>query len=60
MAVPVFEFSSFELTVVASQDQEASATVANVLFVLFPCDAIAVSSRDKSSNTGRIANLLRT
>lgn len=55
MAVPVFEFSSFGVTMVASQ--EASATVANVLFVLFPFDAIAVSSRDKSSNTGREGNL---
>lgn len=49
MAVPVFEVSSFELTMVASQ--VASADLANFSFVLSPCDSI-VNSRDKSSNTG--------
>lgn len=49
MAVPVFEVSSFELTMMASQ--VASADLANFSFVLFPCDSI-VNSRDKSSNTG--------
>lgn len=50
MAVPVFEVSAFVLTMMASQ--EAGANVANFLFVIFPCDAIAVNSRDRSSNTG--------
>lgn len=45
MAVPIFEVSSLELTMMASQ--EASANVAN-LFEFFPCDAIVFNSRDES------------
>lgn len=47
MAVPVLEFSSFELTMVASQG--ASATVANILFVL-PV-MLLPSAQEKSPQT---------